>query len=54
MVDLNKIDWNAKDLKIISMQEPETAQDVSDTAKQWTPRLNEKVPSGNKGARNLY
>jgi choloylglycine hydrolase len=37
MIDLNKIDLNAKDFRIISMQELETAQDVSDTAKQWTP-----------------
>jgi choloylglycine hydrolase len=35
MVDLGKTDWNAKGLKIISMQETGTAQDVSNTAKQW-------------------
>ena len=38
MVDLNKLDLDAKNLKIISMQEPESAQDVTDTAKQWTPQ----------------
>ena len=38
MIDLNKIDFNAKDLQIISMQEPEAAQDVSDSARHWTPQ----------------
>ncbi|MGA2063103.1 MAG: linear amide C-N hydrolase [Thermoguttaceae bacterium] len=38
MIDLNKIDFSAKDLQIISMQEPESAQDVSDSAKHWTPK----------------
>jgi choloylglycine hydrolase len=38
MVDLNKIVLNSKDLQIISMQELESAQDVSDTAKNWTPK----------------
>jgi choloylglycine hydrolase len=38
MVDLNKIDWNGKDFQIISMQEPEKAEDVTNSAKQWTPQ----------------
>jgi len=38
MVDLTKLDFDAKNLKIISMKEPESAQDVSDDAKQWTPQ----------------
>jgi choloylglycine hydrolase len=38
MIDLNKIDFSAKDLRIISMQEQESAQDVSDSAKHWTPK----------------
>jgi len=38
MVDLNKIDWDGKDFQIISMQEPEKAEDVTNSAKQWTPQ----------------
>jgi choloylglycine hydrolase len=38
MVDLKKIDFSAKDFQLISMKEPESAQDVSDSAKQWTPK----------------
>ncbi len=38
MIDFNKVDLDAKDLKIISMKEPETAQDVSETAKKWSPQ----------------
>ena len=38
MIDLGKLDFNAKDLRIISMHEPESAQDVSDAARQWTPQ----------------
>ena len=35
MLDLNKIDWNAKTIKVVSMQEPDAAQDVSSTATEW-------------------
>ena len=33
MVDLNKVDLNAKDLKTISMGQDETVEDLSKTAK---------------------
>ncbi len=36
MVDLQKTDWKAGNIKAIPMQEPETAQDVSNTAQNWT------------------
>ena len=32
----SKIDWNAGGIKAIPMQEAEAAQDVSNTAQNWT------------------
>jgi hypothetical protein len=47
MLDLKKIDWNAKDIKSISMQEPDAAQDVSDAAKAWSGQ--DPLKSGQRG-----